>query len=138
MHNSLILCFQLDLAKWRHKQDVRERARRKEKSQYLLPPYLPLCHGSGLYHAILWYQFLLCGFCFMSSLLISSETLPLPLLFSLRASSLVRKDWICCCKKLTPKPQWLRTPRVNYCSLVVVLLPDAHSEIQMMEKHKLA
>ena len=43
IHQSLVLCFQLDLTKWRHKQDVRERAGGKG-SQGI---YCPIPYGSG-------------------------------------------------------------------------------------------
>lgn len=115
--NSLIFCIQLDLGKWSHKQDVRERARRKEKSGYLLPHSLLLCYGSGLHCASLRLQLQLCGCPSMISLLISSDTLPLPFLVSLRASILVRKDEFAAVKNLLPnlsdlQLQWLII--VNY------------------------
>lgn len=122
--NSLIFCNQLDLGKWSHKQDVRERARRKEKSGYLLPHSLLLCYGSGPHCASLRLQLQLCGCPSMISLPISSDTLPLPFLVSLRASILVRKDEFAAVKNLLPnlsdlQLQWLiiGCGAASWCSL---------------------
>ena len=56
MHHSLILCFQLDLAKESHKQDVRERARRKERNQGFYCP-IPYYLVMVLDYTVLLYDF---------------------------------------------------------------------------------